>query len=82
LAAASFTYLAEALSTFEMTQRSYWEAKHHADGRLRVAVLAHALDGLGPSEVIKRVDALLDQLDTGELASMATTPRVEFALAG
>ena len=142
LTAAGFTYLAEALSTFEMTQRSYWEAKHHADsehaialalqhdllprvvpevtgldisvrylpgeigshaggdwydifeldpqrvglvvgdvtghgvraaaamGRLRVAVLAHALDGLGPSEVIKRVDALLDQLDTGELASM------------
>jgi Phosphoserine phosphatase RsbU, N-terminal domain len=27
LTAAGFTYLAEALSTFEMTQRSYWEAK-------------------------------------------------------
>jgi serine phosphatase RsbU (regulator of sigma subunit) len=142
LIAAGFTYLAEALSTFEMTQHSFWEAKHRADsehaialalqhdllpravpevtgldlsvrylpgeigshaggdwydvfeldpqraglvvgdvtghgvraaaamGRLRVAVLAHALDGLGPSEVIKRVDALLDQLDTDELASM------------
>lgn len=140
--AAGFVYLAEALSTFEMTQRAFWEAKHSADrehaialslqrdllpravpnvtgldisvrylpgevgshaggdwydifeldprrvglvvgdvtghgvtaaaamGRLRVAVLAHALDGLGPSEVIKRVDTLLDQLDTGEYATM------------
>jgi serine phosphatase RsbU (regulator of sigma subunit) len=142
LTAAGFRYLAEALSTFEMTQRSYWEAKHHADsehaialalqrdllpravpevtgldisvrylpgeigshaggdwydifeldpqrvglvvgdvtghgvraaaamGRLRVAVLAHALDGVGPSDVIKRVDLLLDQLATNELATM------------
>jgi len=140
--AAGFAYLAEALSTFEMTQRSYWEAKHRADsehaialalqhdllprevpavtgldisvrylpgeigthaggdwydifeldsqrvglvvgdvtghgvraaaamGRLRVAVLAHALAGLGPSEVIKRVDLLLDQLATNEVATM------------
>ena len=142
LTAAGFTYLAEALSTFEITQRAFWEAKHHAEsehaialalqhdllprevpevtgldvsvrylpgeigshaggdwydifeldarrvglvvgdvtghglqaaaamGRLRVAVLAHALDGLGPSEVIRRVDTLLDQLATSEFASM------------
>jgi serine phosphatase RsbU (regulator of sigma subunit) len=140
--AAGFVYLAEALSTFEMTQRAFWEARNRADsehaialslqrdllpraipnvtgldvsvrylpgeigshaggdwydifeldaqrvglvvgdvtghgvtaaaamGRLRVAVLAHALDGLGPSEVIKRVDTLLHQLDTGEYATM------------
>jgi hypothetical protein len=142
LIAASFTYLCEALSTFEMTQRGYWEAQHHAErehaialslqhdllpravpevtgldlsvrylpgeagshaggdwydvfeldanrvglvvgdvtghgvaaaaamGRLRVAVLAHALAGLGPADVIKRVDTLLDQLATGEVATM------------
>jgi serine phosphatase RsbU (regulator of sigma subunit) len=142
LIAASFTYLSEALSTFELTQRGYWEAQHHADrehaialslqhdllprevpevtgldlavrylpgeagshaggdwydifeldanrvglvvgdvtghgvtavaamGRLRVAVLAHALAGLGPADVVKRVDTLLDQLRTGEVATM------------
>jgi serine phosphatase RsbU (regulator of sigma subunit) len=142
LTAAGFTYLAEALSTFEMTQRAFWEAKHYADsehaialalqhdllpravpvvtgldmsvrylpgeigshaggdwydlfeldarrvglvvgdvtghgvhavaamGRLRVAVLAHALAGLGPAEVIWRVDTLLDQLATNEVATM------------
>jgi serine phosphatase RsbU (regulator of sigma subunit) len=142
LIGASFSYLAEALSTFEMTQLGYWEARHHAErehaialslqhdllpravpevtgldisvrylpgeagshaggdwydvfeldanriglvvgdvtghgvtaaaamGRLRVAVLAHALAGLGPAEVVKRVDLLLDQLRTGEFASM------------
>jgi serine phosphatase RsbU (regulator of sigma subunit) len=140
--AASFSFLAEALSTFEMTQRGYWEAQHHADrehaialslqhdllpravpdvtgldisvryvpgeagshaggdwydvfeldanrvglvvgdvtghgvaaaaamGRLRVAVLAHALAGLGPADVVKRVDTLLDQLGTGEVATL------------
>jgi hypothetical protein len=41
-----------------------------AMGRLRVAVLAHALGGLGPSEVIERVDTLLDQLATSEVATM------------
>lgn len=142
LIAVSFAYLAEALSTFEMAQRGYWEAKHHADrehaialslqhdllprevpdvagldvavrylpgeagvhaggdwydifeldtrrvglvvgdvtghgvsaaaamGRLRVAVLAHALSGLGPADVVQRVDTLLDQLGTGEVATM------------
>lgn len=142
LVAGSFTFLAEALSTFEMTQRGFWEAKHRAEsehaialslqhdllpravpevtgldisvrylpgergshaggdwydifeldarrvglvvgdvtghgvraaaamGRLRVAVLAHALDGLGPSDVVRRVDGLLDQLDTDEIATM------------
>jgi len=142
LVAASFTYLSEALSTFEMTQRGFWEAQHHAErehaialalqhdllpravpevtgldlsvrylpgevgshaggdwydvfeldakrvgllvgdvtghgvaaaaamGRLRVAVLAHALAGLGPADVIRRVDTLLDQLATGEVATM------------
>jgi hypothetical protein len=142
LVAASFTYLCEALSTFEMTQRGYWEAQHHAErehaialslqhdllpravpevtgldlsvrylpgeagshaggdwydvfeldanrvglvvgdvtghgvaaaaamGRLRVAVLAHALAGLGPADVVKRVDTLLDQMGTDEVATM------------
>jgi hypothetical protein len=142
LIGASFAYLSEALSTFEMTQLGYWEAQHHAErehaialslqhdllpravpevtgldvsvrylpgeagshaggdwydvfeldgnrvglvvgdvtghgvtaaaamGRLRVAVLAHALAGLGPAEVVKRVDRLLEQLGTGELATM------------
>jgi serine phosphatase RsbU (regulator of sigma subunit) len=142
LVGASFSFLAEALSTFEMTQRRYREsqqdaAREHAIalslqhdllpravpevtgldisvrylpgevgshaggdwydvfeldanrvglvvgdvtghgvtaaaamGRLRVAVLAHALAGLGPADVVKRVDTLLDQLRTGELASM------------
>lgn len=41
-----------------------------AMGRLRVAVLAHALAGAGPAGVIKRVDTLLDQLATGEVATM------------
>jgi serine phosphatase RsbU (regulator of sigma subunit) len=41
-----------------------------AMGRLRVAVLAHALAGLGPADVVKRVDTLLDQLGTGEIATM------------
>jgi serine phosphatase RsbU (regulator of sigma subunit) len=142
LIAASFAFLSEALSTFEMTQRGYWEAQHLADrehaialslqhdllpravpevagldlsvrylpgeagshaggdwydifeldanrvglvvgdvtghgvraaaamGRLRVAVLAHALGGLVPADVVKRVDTLLDQLGTGEIATM------------
>jgi serine phosphatase RsbU (regulator of sigma subunit) len=142
LVAATFSFLSEALSTFEMTQRAYWEAQHAAErehaialslqhdllpravpdvtgldisvrylpgeagshaggdwydvfelganrvglvvgdvtghgvaaaaamGRLRVAVLAHALAGLGPADVVKRVDSLLDQLDTGEVATM------------
>ena len=142
LVASSFTYLCEALSTFEMTQRGYWEAQHHAErdhaialslqhdllpravpevtgldlsvryvpgeagshaggdwydvfeldanrvglvvgdvtghgvaaaaamGRLRVAVLAHALAGLGPADVVKRVDTLLDQMGTDEVATM------------
>jgi serine phosphatase RsbU (regulator of sigma subunit) len=39
-------------------------------GRLRVAVLAHALGGLGPADVIKRVDNLLDQMGTDEVATM------------
>jgi len=142
LIAASFSFLSQALSTFEMTQRGYWEAQQHAErehaialslqhdllpravpevagldlsvryvpgeagshaggdwydifeldanrvglvvgdvtghgvraaaamGRLRVAVLAHALAGLGPADVVKRVDRLLDQLGTGEIATM------------
>jgi serine phosphatase RsbU (regulator of sigma subunit) len=41
-----------------------------AMGRLRVAVLAHALAGLGPADVVKAVDALLDRLRTGEFASL------------
>jgi serine phosphatase RsbU (regulator of sigma subunit) len=140
--AAGFMYLAEALSTFEMTQRAFWAAQHRAEsehaialalqhdllprevpdvtgldvsvrylpgeigshaggdwydifeldarrvglvvgdvtghgvqavaamGRLRVAVLAHALAGLGPAEVIGRVDTLLDQMATSEVATM------------
>ena len=39
-------------------------------GRLRVAVLAHALAGLGPADVVKRVDTLLDQMGTDEVATM------------
>jgi Stage II sporulation protein E (SpoIIE)/Phosphoserine phosphatase RsbU, N-terminal domain len=142
LIAASFSFLSQALSTFEMTQRGYWEAQQHAErehaialslqhdllpravpevagldlsvryfpgeagshaggdwydifeldanrvglvvgdvtghgvraaaamGRLRVAVLAHALGGLVPADVVKRVDTLLDQLGTGEIATM------------
>jgi Phosphoserine phosphatase RsbU, N-terminal domain len=37
LVAASFTYLCEALSTFEMTQRGYWEAQHHAEREQRLS---------------------------------------------
>jgi serine phosphatase RsbU (regulator of sigma subunit) len=142
LISATFAFLAEALSTFEMTQRGYWEAQHAAErehaialslqhdllpravpdvtgldlsvryvpgeagshaggdwydvfeldanrvglvvgdvtghgvtaaaamGRLRVAVLAHALAGLGPADVVRRVDTLLDQLGTDEVATM------------
>lgn len=38
--------------------------------RLHVAVLADALAGLGPADVVKRVDTLPDQLRTGEIATM------------
>ena len=38
--------------------------------RLHVAVLADALAGLGPADVVKRVDILPDQLGTGEIATM------------
>ena len=38
--------------------------------RLHIAVLADALAGLGPADVVKRVDTLPDQLGTGEIATM------------
>jgi phosphoserine phosphatase RsbU/P len=41
-----------------------------AMGRLRVAVLAHALAGVGPADVVKRVDTLLDQMGTEEVATL------------
>ena len=41
-----------------------------AMGRLRMGVLAYARAGGRPAEVVRRIDLLLDQLQTGELASM------------
>lgn len=39
-------------------------------GQLRVAVLAYALAGFGPAEVVAAVDSLLDQLGGDRLASL------------
>jgi serine phosphatase RsbU (regulator of sigma subunit) len=139
---ASFAFLAEALSTFEMAQRGYWEAQEWAQrerstalmlqhellpatmpqvdgmdvavrylpgeahshaggdwydvfpldqhrvglvvgdvtghgvaaaaamGQLRIAVLAYALAGYDAAGVVQQVDALLDRLGRGEIATM------------
>ena len=139
---ASFGFLAEALATFEMTQRGYWEAHEAAQreravaamlqrelmpnaapalgglnlavrylpggtgthaggdwydvfelpggqvglvvgdvtghgvaaaatmGQLRIAVLAYALGGRQPREVVGDLDVLVDRLGTGDIATM------------
>lgn len=44
LISASFSYLFEALSAFEMTQRGYWEAQHYAASEHAIALsLQHDL---------------------------------------
>jgi serine phosphatase RsbU (regulator of sigma subunit) len=139
---ASFGFLAEALATFEMTQRGYWEAHEAAQreravaamlqrelmptaapvlsglelavrylpggtgthaggdwydvfelpegqvglvvgdvtghgvaaaatmGQLRIAVLAYALGGRQPREVVADLDVLVERLGTGDIATM------------
>jgi serine phosphatase RsbU (regulator of sigma subunit) len=139
---ATFEFLAEALATFEMAQRGYWEAQERARweheqsvrlqrdllpasvpeidgldvalrylpgepgshaggdwydvfeleggraglvvgdiaghgvgaaaamGQLRIAVLAYALAGNEPADVVQRVDELLHRLGTGEIATL------------
>jgi serine phosphatase RsbU (regulator of sigma subunit) len=139
---ASFGFLAEALATFEMTQRGYWEAHESAQreravaamlqhelmpnavptldgldlavrylpggtdthaggdwydvfelpegqvglvvgdvtghgvaaaatmGQLRIAVLAYALGGHEPREVVGDLDVLVERLGTGDIATM------------
>ncbi len=41
-----------------------------AMGQLRIAVLAYALAGNPPADVVDRVDKLLVRLGTGEIATM------------
>jgi serine phosphatase RsbU (regulator of sigma subunit) len=120
---ATFQFLSEALATFEMAQRGYWEAKEVAareraialmlqhellpaalpdvpgldvavrlpDGRvglvvgdvtghgvaaaasmgqMRMAVLAYALGGFEPGDVVERVDVLVEALGRGHVATM------------